>query len=609
MKHFILILAFACIVVPGFAAPNGGPKGDAKPLAHIISIQHLGGTPGTITHPGNAVTFVYNQDVNNLASLTNVEAGSTLQTSCSTAAMQWENISALDFTDGGTVATADANDSDGMNLVTFVNSAANNMKVGGALAIALSTFNVPSGDITDSDIIFNSATSYSTLGTATRFDVGSVAAHEFGHTFGLNHSPMTTATMFPVIFEGSVFNRSLSMDDIAGVNNAGLYQGPQHFWSTGSISGMVTQTGQGTVYGAHVVARSVVDGTTRASAISLNDGTYSLTGLPIGPYIIYIEPLDGPCEDSNVTSSFFNNTGNGYLGSKNTTFPTTFLGGIATPTIIRVQDALVTTGIDINAAAGASTANLRINKDIPGGGGVSLPINRPGFEKTPGDSSSVFLAGPGAAAEANGSYSLAGQGVTLDTSSNLDGGTVVNGSDTVKQFSFSVAADAEPGPRDLVMSNGAEISIYSGLIDVAPAGSPPATSYSYGTASAGSAGTPVLSAVGIPTIPSSGFALSTTAVPMGEVAFFFGALRPDYVDFGGGLIQWLRIPQADLFPSGGPLGSNLMAAGSAGVATLPFPIPNIPNIDGLRIYMQVAISDPGAGGLTSTNALVLRLQL
>jgi hypothetical protein len=135
-------------------------------------------------------------------------------------------------------------------------------------------------------------------------DLRTVATHEVGHFFGLDHSAVVKAIMFPF---APPLLQTLSYDDVAAI--AFLYPGSAPSVLTGSISGKVTLNNVG-VFGAHVFA----DSTTAANAFSafplirkspigtltFPDGSYLITGLPPDSYIVIAEPLDGPVNDPNV---------------------------------------------------------------------------------------------------------------------------------------------------------------------------------------------------------------------------------------------------------------------------------------------------------------------
>jgi matrix metalloproteinase-14 (membrane-inserted) len=54
-------------------------------------------------------------------------------------------------------------------------------------------------------------------GCTNGFYIRDIAAHEFGHALGMNHSSISTATMYPTMSTCSSSWRSLDSDDIAGV--------------------------------------------------------------------------------------------------------------------------------------------------------------------------------------------------------------------------------------------------------------------------------------------------------------------------------------------------------------------------------------------------------
>jgi hypothetical protein len=94
---------------------------------------------------------------------------------------------------------------DGLNTVMW---SPNNGCTGNCLA--LTALVLQSGQvIVESDITFNNGKTWTTDGST--YDTESVAAHEFGHTLGIHHSDVTTATMYD-FYPGSSW-RSLEADD------------------------------------------------------------------------------------------------------------------------------------------------------------------------------------------------------------------------------------------------------------------------------------------------------------------------------------------------------------------------------------------------------------
>lgn len=185
-----------------------------------------------------------------------------------------------------------------VTITTTADAVGQNTKHGGT-----STF---AGQILDADILFNTGVQWTTSGQPTngQEDLQTVATHEIGHFLGLDHSGVVRAVMFP--FAPDVL-RTLSYDDVAGVSV--LYPKSVPDFATGSISGNVSFTSGGGVFGAHVFADSTsasasVWPNVRKSTIgtlSKADGSYVINGLPPDSYTVGAEPLDNPATNGDVS--------------------------------------------------------------------------------------------------------------------------------------------------------------------------------------------------------------------------------------------------------------------------------------------------------------------
>jgi hypothetical protein len=80
------------------------------------------------------------------------------------------------------------------------------------------------GAISEADVIFYEESGpWSTDGSEGALDVFAVASHEIGHLFGLGHSDIATARMFPTVVTGDQWEGELDEDDISGAK--ALYEG------------------------------------------------------------------------------------------------------------------------------------------------------------------------------------------------------------------------------------------------------------------------------------------------------------------------------------------------------------------------------------------------
>lgn len=91
---------------------------------------------------------------------------------------------------------------------------------GGIIAVTYYWYNVNTKELIDTDIIFDSAESWSITGESNKFDVWNIATHEAGHTLVLGdlRSPKDGAlTMHAYTWWGDTMKSTLGLGDILGV--------------------------------------------------------------------------------------------------------------------------------------------------------------------------------------------------------------------------------------------------------------------------------------------------------------------------------------------------------------------------------------------------------
>jgi Matrixin len=230
----------------------------------------------------------------------------------------WASVpnAAISATASGTSTISNDQVPAGTNLVCFVCNGTNlNFTTDGTLALTVTGSS--GGVISQANIFFNpapggvcfatdTATTSCPTSTDAVQDLQTVATHEIGHFFGLDHSGVVRATMFPF---APPIETKLSFDDVAGIS--ALYPVSSPVVPTGSIKGSVTLAATGAaVFGAHVTANSTTSADAFSSfpkirkspigTLTLPDGTYTISGLPADTYVVIAEPLNGPENASDV---------------------------------------------------------------------------------------------------------------------------------------------------------------------------------------------------------------------------------------------------------------------------------------------------------------------
>ncbi|MGZ4789046.1 MAG: matrixin family metalloprotease [Terriglobales bacterium] len=223
---------------------------------------------------------------------------------------------ALNVTEGReSDVNSESNSPASINLICFVCTDADFANDTNTLAVTITTTaNAPgqndghggvsafAGQILKADIIFNPRVQFSTDIGGVGEDLQTVATHEVGHFFGLDHSAVVRAVMFP--FASDLI--TLSYDDVAGIST--LYPKGTPDYASGSIAGRVRFASGTPVFGAHVFAESTTANQplgpnirkSPVGTLSLANGNYTIKGLPADTYSVTAEPLDGPVANGDI---------------------------------------------------------------------------------------------------------------------------------------------------------------------------------------------------------------------------------------------------------------------------------------------------------------------
>lgn len=306
-------------------------------------------TPGSInrqwsTSLGTSPITIVTADLTTDGQLNEVE--STIQASLSA----WTGVSGTLLTPSSlgdlqrTPVTAACDSTDGLNSICFDQGdpafalgvlAFTRVISADTIGQQLSS-NTPSstfpGEVMDADILLRPNDPGTTFATPAAlaanpgaYDLQSILTHEFGHSFGFNHSGVWGAMMFPFAPAPGQFSgiratpqspdAPLADDDRTGLRS--LYPDPSDSVHIGTIRGRVlpanplalpfSPAGVTGIFPAQVVALDAATGNVAAAVLagwSCRDpgpaqfnGSYSLERLAVGnsqSYEIYAEPLDGP---------------------------------------------------------------------------------------------------------------------------------------------------------------------------------------------------------------------------------------------------------------------------------------------------------------------------
>jgi uncharacterized protein (TIGR03437 family) len=385
--------------------------------------------------------------------VTVISPGSNPVYAIKAAAASWNGVStsAIKFLPlQSTTKLSDPND--GQNTILIGSTASDLSIVGGAVAV---TYTISSsahpGDISDSDIILNPATAFSTDGS-TVTDLQAVMTHEFGHSLGLNHSGLLGATMFQY---AELSERWLSEDEIAFAD--AVY--PAQPGTLGTLSGKVAASGGSPVQAGLVAFIDTTHGY-GLSALTASDGTYSLQA-PAGSYIVSVEPM---------TSKSVVQPANLYLSAftpVTSNFQTTVLGGLTSPTVLTVTAGATTNVPDVTVTPGSSSLTPPfVGAGKAGGSGDILTVVDTAVMAPSGQSVDIGLTGGGI--DQTVSIQAIGQGVSVHPGSVRADPRVTFGGQPLVRVTLDIAARQNLGLASLIISKGTSVLANSGLVVIVP---------------------------------------------------------------------------------------------------------------------------------------------
>ncbi|MEN8149689.1 MAG: invasin domain 3-containing protein [Planctomycetota bacterium] len=207
----------------------------------------------------------------------------------------WGSVehSALAFTEDPTRPANRRKSGDRVNLIKWVSGEL------GPFVFGTTWPTYQDGHLVDADILMNEDVQLSSTlsllwttqepGGPRSADIQGVLTHEWGHAIGLDHEAIHGSTMYYAAYAGSTYFRTLHEDDRAAVRT--LYPDTDTARETGIVRGTADVAGRTNDRGVHVIAIDADSGEVATARMSEPDGSYAVTGLLPGNYLLVAAPF------------------------------------------------------------------------------------------------------------------------------------------------------------------------------------------------------------------------------------------------------------------------------------------------------------------------------